>query len=202
MHSFHRRPRRFHARASLVLFTSSLLFAAGVSAQSAPAAPVAAPAPQKAENAKQVQAVLTQLRVVTDAQGKEKLEPAPTVKPGDVLEYRVTYTNAGKEAVKGVKATLPIPEETEYLSKSGRPGAARMLASAKDGKYAPEPLMYIPAGKTRPEPVPYVDYRTLQWDLGQLPAGGVAEVSARVRILSVVPPVAAATPSPADSVKR
>ncbi|MES2531865.1 MAG: hypothetical protein V4636_12565 [Pseudomonadota bacterium] len=196
MHFSPRRSRRFHARASLIFFTSSLLFAAGASAQTAPTLPAVNAA--QAASSKQVRAELTQVRVITDAQGKEQLEAAPTVKPGDVIEYRVKYTNSGAAAVKDIKAVLPIPEETEYLAKSGKPGSALLLAATKDGKYAAEPLMHTPSGKARPEPVPYADYRTLQWSLGQLPAGGVTEVSARVRVLSVVPPVASAasaTPS-------
>lgn len=198
MHFPSRQPRRFHSRASLIFFTSSLLFVAGASAQPAPAVPVAA---TQAASARQVLAELTQVRIVTDAQGKERIEAAPTVKPGDVIEYRVKYTNSGASVVKDMKATLPIPEETEYLAKSGKPGSARLMAATKDGKYAAEPLMQTPAGKARPEPVPYTDYRTLQWSLGQLPAGGVTEVSARVRVLSVVPPVAAVTPTVPGAVR-
>lgn len=167
MHFSPRRPRRFHAKASLILLTSSLLFVAGVSAQTATVSPAANAT--LAASPKQVVAELTQVRVITDAQGKEQLEAAPTVKPGDVIEYRVKYTNSGAAAVKDIKATLPIPEETEYLAKSGKPGSALLLAATKDGKFAAEPLMHTPSGKTKSEPVPYADYRTLQWNLGQLP---------------------------------
>lgn len=146
----------------------------------------------KAAAAKQVAAHMTQMKVVTDANGKETLQDASTVRPGDVVEYRVTYTNNGKQPVKDLLATMPLPVETEYLPKTAKPGVSIVQAAASDGRYAPEPLMRKVEGKTELQPVPYPEYRTLRWTLGQLPAGGVAEVAARVRVLTLNSPVAQA----------
>lgn len=139
---------------------------------------------------------LQQSKVVQATDGKEQLLDAASVKPGDVLEYTVTYTNKTGKPVSGLVADLPIPEGLEYLPRSAKPGATLVKAAAKDGAFAAEPLMR----KTRDgkaEPVPYSDYRALRWTLGQLPAGGVASVSARAKVEVVVPPVpktASATP--------
>jgi uncharacterized repeat protein (TIGR01451 family) len=153
------------------------------------AQPVGAAAkPQLDAAAKKVVAAeLTQFVVVKAANGREQLLDASSVKPGDVLEYRVTYTNNSGKAVTGLVADLPIPEGLEYVPRSAKPGADLVKAAVKDGEYSAEPLMR--KGKAnKPEPVPYAEYRALRWTLGQLPAGGVAAVSARAKVEVVIPP--------------
>lgn len=148
-----------------------------------------------------VTVALQQSKVVKAIDGKEQLLDAASVKPGDVLEYTVTYTNKTGKPVSGLVADLPIPEGLEYLPRSARPGAALVKAAVKDGEFATEPLMRkVRDGKA--EPVPYSDYRALRWTLGQLPAGGVASVSARAKVEVVVPPApksANAAPQPSPS---
>lgn len=143
-----------------------------------------------------VEVVLVQSKVVKDAKGNEQLVAADTIKPGDILEYRATYTNQGAKPVTGLVADLPIPEGLEYLPRSAKPGAQLVKAATREGQFAAEPLTRVVAGKT--EPVPYADYRTLRWTLGQLPAKGTAVVSARARVeeASPVQPAAAANPAP------
>ena len=144
--------------------------------------------------AAQAQAVaveLTQHKVIKNAKGEEQLADAASVKPGDVIEYRVTYTNQSGKAVSHLIGSLPIPEGLEYLPRSAKPGAALVKAAASDGVFAAEPLMRtLPGGKT--EPLPYNEYRALRWTLGQLPAGGVTAVSARAKVEAVAPPAPSA----------
>lgn len=158
-----------------------------VASMAAPAAaqPVAAPSAPAVE--KTVAVGLTQFKVVKAADGKEQLLDASSVKPGDILEYRATYTNNTGKAVSGLVADLPIPEGLEYLPRSAKPGAALVKAATKDGAYGAEPLMRK-AQNNKAEPVPYSDYRALRWTLGQLPADGVTAVSARAKVEVVVPP--------------
>ena len=170
-------------------------------AQSTAVKPAAAPAATEAKAASPLVSKLTQMLVKTGADGKEKLEDASSVKPGDVIEYRVTYTNTGKLPIKNMLATLPVPLETEYLPKTAKPGASLVSAATINGIYAAEPLMFIPAGKSKPEPVPYANYRNLRWTLGQLPAGGVTEVAARVRVSTSVLPAVAATVTKAPAAR-
>ena len=84
---------------------------------------------------------LTQRKVIKDAQGKEQLVDASTVKPGDVLEYRATYTNNSAKTVTGLVGELPIPLGLEYQRKTARPGAAQVKAATKEGVFSAEPLM-------------------------------------------------------------
>lgn len=136
---------------------------------------------------KAVTVELTQSKVVKNAKGVEQLVPAPTVMPGDVIEYKVTYKNTSAKPVNGLVADLPIPEGLEYLPKSAKPGAALVKVAAKDGQYAAEPLVRKLSGN-KTEPLPYSEYRALRWELGQLPAGGEAAVTARAKVEVVVPP--------------
>ena len=137
---------------------------------------------------------LTQSKVVKGVDGKEQFLDATSVKPGDVLEYRATYSNRSAASVKSVVAALPIPEGLQYQPKSAKPFVAALQAATNDGKFGAEPLVRTVTGKT--VPVPYADYRTLRWNLNELAAGAKTTVSARVVVQVFVPvvvPVAAAT---------
>ncbi|MDI3381561.1 hypothetical protein ACFPPF_03910 [Xenophilus aerolatus] len=168
-------------------WSAGFLLVGGVAVAAAqPAAPAAA-APSAADAKKKtVEVVLTQAKVVKGANGAEQLLDATAVKPGDIIEYRATYTNNTGKAVSGLVANLPLPEGLEYQAKSAKPGAELVKAATKDGVFAAEPLMRKVDGKL--ERVPYSDYRSLRWTLGQLPANGVTAVSARARVEEVIPP--------------
>lgn len=164
-----------------------------VAAQTPATAPAAtkataANAAVAAKPAAAVTVLLTQAKVVKGADGKEQLLDAATVKPGDVIEYRATYTNRSAKPVTGVVATLPIPEGLQYQPLTAKPGATLVQAAVKGGDYSAEPLIRTVAGKV--QPVPYAEYRSLRWSLGQLPAGGSAAVSARAFVQVFVPTAA------------
>ena len=131
---------------------------------------------------------LTQHKVSKGSDGKEVLVDAAFVKPGDVIEYSATYTNRSAKTVKNVVASLPIPEGLQYQPMSAKPGGAIAQAAVKGGVYGAEPLTRRVAGKI--EPVPYADYRSLRWNLGELHAGRVAVVSARAAVQVFVPTAA------------
>lgn len=131
---------------------------------------------------------LTQAKVVKGADGKEQLLDAATVKPGDTIEYKATYTNRSGKPVTGLVANLPIPDGLQYVAKSAKPGATMVKAATKNGVYAAEPLTVKVGNKT--EPVPYAEYRMLRWNLGMLPANGEAAVTARATVQSYVAPAA------------
>jgi len=131
-----------------------------------------------------VQVRLDQYKVVTSDNGKESLVAAQSIKPGDVIEYRAVYTNQDGKPVTGLQAILPIPEGMEYIPKTARPGPGKALAATASGAYAPEPLtrQVRVNGSVQVEPVPYTQYRSLRWDLGQLAPGATQTVSARAQL--------------------
>src|SRR4029077_21074829 len=53
--------------------------------------------------------------------GKNVFKPAQLSRPGDTLEYRVTYTNRPASAATGLVATLPIPAGTTLVARSEVP---------------------------------------------------------------------------------
>ena len=158
-------------------------------------AQTAAPAPRP-----EIESILTAKRVELGEDKKERLIEAKTAKPGDIIEYQVTYANKGKTAVRDLAATLPIPADTEFLRNTSRPATAR--ASVGDGKFQAIPLkrkVKLPSGKEEEIDIPFSEYRALQWSLGELAAGKSVVVSARVRVSDApnTAPAPATPPTPA-----
>ena len=120
---------------------------------------------------------------VTKAQGREALAPADQAKPGDLLEYRALYRNAGTGEARGLAATLPIPRGTLYVKGSAAP--QKVEASLDGQTFAPVPLMRkekAADGRTVLREVPVSEYRALRWPLGTLAAKQSRIVTARVRV--------------------
>lgn len=126
---------------------------------------------------------LTQSKVVVE-KGKERLRKSDQVKPGDTIEYHAVYTNNGNKPVTGLVATLPLPIGLEYIPKSAKPSTHSAQASAVDGQYATEPLMRPAPQGGQETAVPYSEYRSLRWNVGELGAGKSFEIRARARIVS------------------
>ena len=125
---------------------------------------------------------LTAHRILV-SQGKEARLPAEQAEPGDVIEYRATYTNRGNTAVRDLEATLPVPAGLEYLPKTAQP--VRLLASLDGKTFAPVPLtrrVKLEGGKTVVREVPAAEYRALRWSIGALAANSARTVGARMRV--------------------
>ncbi|MCB4810972.1 hypothetical protein LG204_06555 [Methylovorus menthalis] len=134
----------------------------------------------RGDSSKPISILLAQKKVIKDAKGSEQLVDAAAVKPADIIEYRVTYTNVSNKPVRGVVAELPIPEGLEYQALSAKP-VGNVLLAAKDVAYAKEPLVRKRAdGKL--EPVPYTEYRRVRWALGVMAPGAVVDVYARAKV--------------------
>lgn len=133
----------------------------------------------------EVAVVLSAARVVFGEHGAEQLVTTEAVRPGDVVEYRATYTNQGKDAVRGLTATLPIPVDTNYLGLTATPAAGE--ASTDGVHFAPIPLMRKVTGKDgreRWEPVPASEYRALRWQISELAGNANQSIAARVVVPS------------------
>lgn len=128
-------------------------------------------------------------RKVVVADGRERLESADQVKPGDVIEYVATYRNTGASTLAGLVATLPVPGETEYVAGSAKPSAG--ATATLDGvNFAAVPLkrkVRSPDGKEVDQLVPYREYRALRWKAGDLGAQKSVSYTARVRVLDDTP---------------
>ena len=138
--------------------------------------------------------------VVKQADGAETLQPAQTVKPGDVLQYSTVYTNPTPRAVSRLVTNLPIPAGTEWVATGTVPST--VLASLDGKVFAPVPLMRKTRradGQWVDVPVPLGEYRSLRWPEQQLAAGASFTTTARVRVNSAT---TATTPATAASGAR
>jgi uncharacterized repeat protein (TIGR01451 family) len=139
-----------------------------------------------AQNAPDVVVTLKAHKVVRTIDGKEVLQVADRAMPGEVIQYDALYRNQGRTGVRNLQPTLPIPAGLEYLPDSAKPAPSKASVDGKN--FAPIPLMRqvaLPDGKTKEEPVPTSEYRSLRWDLGDLDSGRNALVSARARLAVV-----------------
>ena len=145
-------------------------------------APVTAAAGNASTSKQDVTVTLVQSKVVKDEKGAEKLIDASSVKPNDVIEYRVTYTNVTTKPVRSLIANLPIPEGLEYQASSAKP-SRNVLVAAENSLYSREPLVTkLPDGTKAP--VPYSEYRHVRWNIGTLAPGASVEVIARAKVES------------------
>lgn len=150
----------------------------GVSTAMLSALPVYAENPSTAP----VRIELKAFQIQADKTGKETATEAKQAKPGDVVEYRATYTNASKSTVRGLAATLPIPADMQFTGNALPAGAE----ASTDGKtFAAMPLKRKVADKV--VDVPLAEYRALRWRVADLPAGKGVVVSARTRVNGINP---------------
>lgn len=129
-----------------------------------------------------VHVALTAQRV-TLVDGKEVLVNAEKARPGDVIEYRATYRNDGRGAVRSLDATLPVPNGLEYLPKTATPVV--VLASTDGVTFAPVPLVRkerTADGREVTREVPLAEYRALRWPIGTLAVKESRTVRARMRV--------------------
>ena len=131
-----------------------------------------------------VRAELVQKLVQSDAEGRERLVDAAQVKPGDRLQYELTYTNRTAGPVRGLQATLPIPEGTTYLPDSALPPPAQASLDGKTFAVPPLKRTVQKDGRNVEEIAPPQSYRALRWTLGDLASGAALTVKARVEVNS------------------
>jgi len=56
--------------------------------------------------------------VTKDSDGIEKVLPAEETVPGQVMEFRIVFTNNGDSDVSGIKVVDPIPLNTRFIGDS------------------------------------------------------------------------------------
>ena len=167
--------------------------ALGLSVQSGAAqaqAAAANPAAATTANKGPVTINLTQQKVVPGADGKETLADASRVKPGDMVEYRATYSVQGQKGVRNLVATLPIPKGMDFTNTGTLPAAP--LASLDEKTYAPMPLkrkVRDAKGVEQEVSVPLSEYRSLRWRVAELNPGQNFVAAARVRVSNEPTPV-------------
>jgi uncharacterized repeat protein (TIGR01451 family) len=130
-----------------------------------------------------LQLELSAFKVIKRADGTESLTPTTRLKPQETLEYQVKYHNKGDKILRNVQATLPIPEALEYLPSTAN--TAKATASIDGKTYAAIPLkrkVIAADGTEKIVLVPYAEYRSLRWMIGELGPDRTVVVSARARL--------------------
>jgi uncharacterized repeat protein (TIGR01451 family) len=136
---------------------------------------------------------LTAHRVALREDGREALESAQTVKPGDLVQYAVTFKNTTKAPLTNIAATLPIPRGTDFVAATVKPEGA--MASVDGVRFEPMPLkrkVQQADGRWIEVAVPLSEYRSLRWPARTLSAGEQFSASLRVRVTDNTTRVASA----------
>jgi len=127
--------------------------------------------------------------IVTEAEdGSEAVEPAESVIPGDLIEYRIKYSNNGENAISGLVVTGPVPSGVEYVGESADSEEPHDLeVSTDDGEtWQVEPVVRTvtdESGETREEVVPPSDYTHVRWvSVNPMDPEETQQYSYRVRV--------------------
>ncbi len=127
--------------------------------------------------------VLLVANKIVKVDGTEQKQSADKAKPGEVIEYVAEYKNPDKSAVRDVVANLPVPVGMEYIPQTATP--EQVLASTDGVNYASAPLKKSVRGadgKMVQQLVPYSEYRSLRWNLGDIAGGTSKSVKARMKV--------------------
>jgi len=143
------------------------------------ALPLAAQTPAKSA----VETRLDVRKVTRAPDGRESVVAADSAKPGDILEYVVTYRNPSNEAVRDFVATLPIPQATEYIAGSAKPATAKASLDARTFDAVPLKRKVQRNGHDVEEAIPLGEYRYLRWLAPELGANKSLTFVARVRVI-------------------
>ena len=81
----------------------------------------------------EVNSLMEAFRVVSDKDGREQFEEASAARPGDLLEYRLTYSNTESAPVSGLLVSGPVPTGTHYLAGSARSLKRATVRFSSDG---------------------------------------------------------------------
>lgn len=99
--------------------------------------------------------------------GKE-IEETTSAIPGDTLRYKVAYSNVSEQKLNDIRASIPVPINTQLLLVN----TYDHLSASLDGeKYSPWPLtrdVIQVGGQIREELIPLSEIRSVSWRIPEL----------------------------------
>lgn len=106
--------------------------------------------------------------VTTNDAGKEQLQPAKEVDPGQVVEMHASYKNNGDNTIRNLVVTAPVPANMHYVADSQQaPVTAEFTVSIDRGTtFKPEPItrkVKNDKGEMVEIVVPATEYTHLRW---------------------------------------
>lgn len=129
--------------------------------------------------------VVSELKVL-QVQGGGTLKEVKEARPGDTLEYALSYRNAGSGVARDMQATLPIPTGTHFTGTFT--GAGTLLASTDGRTFEAHPIMRKlkqANGQWLETAVPLSQYRAVRWPARELAAGEHWRPTARVQVARI-----------------
>jgi len=106
--------------------------------------------------------------VTKDSDGKEEVVPAKETVPGQVMEFRIVFTNNGDDSVSGIKVVDPIPENTRFIGDSHLADVEALFEVSIDGgeSFESEPVKRVETqadGSQIEVVVPPEQYTHVRW---------------------------------------
>lgn len=106
--------------------------------------------------------------VTKDGDGKEMTVPAVETVPGQVMEFRIVFTNNGDDDVNGIQVVDPIPEHTRFISDSHNADVKATFEVSIDGgeSFEGEPVVRLETqtdGSQKEVVVPPEQYTHVRW---------------------------------------
>lgn len=138
-----------------------------------------------AQQSEGVTSILQVYKITVNDDGEEIATETTEVTPGDLIEYRVAYTNNLDNSITQLLPILPIPVGMEYVLDSASPNLEGASLS-NSGNFQRLPLtrqVRQPDGTTVEEEVPGREYRRLRWMVPSLNAGDQVILVARVKVI-------------------
>lgn len=130
-----------------------------------------------------------EVRQVSTADGiEEALVEVDQAEPGSILEYVLTYTNTGDQALSGFVVKNPVPANTSYLTGSDTSSAGSSFTVSIDfgATYESEPVTRIVKdanGDDKEIVIPPNQYNSIRWVVDEsLEAGSAMTMKYRVSI--------------------
>jgi len=106
--------------------------------------------------------------IVTQTDGEEQVIEASETEPGQLMEFRIVFTNNGEESVTGIRVVDPIPENTTFVADSHSSDVRADFEVSIDGgeSFEAEPVVRIETredGTQSRVVVPPADYTHVRW---------------------------------------
>jgi uncharacterized repeat protein (TIGR01451 family) len=162
----------------LTALALALAFAPLQAQPAAPAAPAASPL------ASELQAFLV---VPATDTAPETLRPVEKVEPGQIVEYKLTYTNRSDAPLRTIGIDGPVPAEVVFVADSARQPEGQPVLYSVDGgiTFSAPPVKYkkqLADGSIVDAIATPDQYNRLRWVVPVLAPGASIELVYRVRV--------------------
>lgn len=179
----------------------ALLALAATTAGTAGAQAGAQAAPQASQGGQPSLRVVAENRTAQAAAARGARRADSTVLAGDVLRYRLTFTNSAPRAIRSVALANPVPAGLQFVAGSAKASRADARAEfSVDGRtWSARPMETVTVdGRQVERPVAPERYTAVRWVVDG-PVAPAAVVTAEFEARLVMAPAKAAAKSPAAS---